>query len=453
MATSRKTTNLKKKNNVVLVVDGGGRGAALVDAYAKSKYVSKILAVPGNDLMQINTKKKVMTYPHLKTTSVKEIVEIAKKEKVDLVDIAQDNAVAAGTTNALQKAGIATIGPTKEAGQIEWDKVWARELLKKTRAPQPDYQWFDNFEKGIRYIKSQKDKSWFVKAAGLAEGKGALPAKNNKEAIEKIKEQKKFGKAGEHFLIEEWLVGEEFSAFILTDGKNFQFIGCAQDHKRVFDNDQGENTGGMGCSAPPLAINKKILDQTHKLLSDTLHALTKEERPYQGILYLGGIIVNKNGKQKVYVIEFNARWGDPEAEVLIPSIKNDLFELSMSVAQAKLNTIKVRTDTKARVAVAGCSRGYPGDYSRVKGKEIFGLDTVSKMDGTTVYSAGIRKEKKRYFANGGRLFYLVSEGKNVLEARKRAYGAMSQIYIEGNNLHYRTDIGWRDVERLAKNMI
>ncbi|MDO8551699.1 MAG: phosphoribosylamine--glycine ligase [bacterium] len=438
--------------NTILVIDGGGRGAVLVDKYAQSEHVGKILAVPGNDIMKINSKKPVKTYPDLKTTSVGEILEIALVEKVDLVDVAQDNAVEAGLVDILSKEGLAVIGPTKKAGRIEWDKAWSRKMLSKRGLPQPDYKVFDNFKAGEKYIRKQPNKAWFVKASGLAEGKGALPAKSNKEALERIKELARFGKAAENFLLEEWLVGEEFSSFALCDGKDYQLIGSAQDHKRVNDFDGGENTGGMGCSSPPLVLTKEIKKQVEKIMGQTLETLKSQGSPYKGILYLGGMIVWEKTGPKVYVIEFNARWGDPEAQVLVPGIKGDLFEISMAVSEGKLNQVKVRMDSKARVVVAGASRGYPGDYIGVKGKEIFGLDLVRKVEGVKLFGAGIKERERKYYATGGRLFYLVGEGKNVIEARCKAYEAMSLVSIEGNNLHYRTDIGWRDVQRLRGNL-
>jgi len=432
-----------KNGLVVMVVDGGGRGSALVDKYSQSKKVKKILAVPGNDLMGINTKKPVKTYPDLKTTSVSEILELCKKEKVDLVDVAQDNGVEAGLTNVLVSNGIKAIGPTREAGQIEWDKGWAREFMKKYNLPIPEFRVFSSIDEGIRFLKNSKERAWFVKASGLAEGKGALPAQNNKEAMQRIKELQKFGKASEIYLLEEWLLGEEFSAFAISDGESFKVVGFAQDYKRVNNFDDGENTGGMGCSSPPLVLSKsKIKDQISKIFNNTFEGLRKEGRLYQGILYMGGILVN----EQIKIIEFNARWGDPEAEVLIPGIKNDFVSVAEAIIFKKLKRLKIELDNKSRIAVAGCSKGYPADYSEVKGKRIFGLNKIPKD--LKLYSAGIKKDGKNYLAAGGRLFYVVAEGKDVIEAREKAYGAMSQIFIEGNNLHYRTDIGYRDVERL-----
>jgi phosphoribosylamine---glycine ligase len=439
---------MSKGKTIVAVIDGGGRGSALIDKYAGSPKVDELIAIPGNDLMGINTKKPVRIFPHLKTTSLDEILKLCRENNVSLVDIAQDNAIEAGVASLLRQSGLKVMGASKEAGQIEWDKAYSRELLKKTHALQPGYAVFESEKAGIAYINSQPDKPRFIKAYGLVEGKGALPALNNKFAIQKIKELKRFGSGGKKYLIEDWLMGEEFSAFALSDANNFQMLGFAQDHKRVFDQDTGENTGGMGCSTPPLVVTEEIEEKSKEIISEVLEELKKEGRPYQGIIYLGGIVVNDGGTQKVYVIEFNARWGDPEAECILPGIQNDWYEVGLAIAENKLNRITLKKDKKFRVVVAGTSKGYPGDYSNVKGKEIFGIDEVLKLPNIKFYSAGIKKEGLKYSADGGRLFYIVGEGKDVIEARDRAYAAIKLIRIEGDNLHYRTDIGYRDVNRL-----
>jgi len=453
--------------NTVLVVDGGGRGAVLVDKYAQSEHVEQILAVPGNDLMKINTDKPVQIFPHLKTTSVPEILEICERQQINLVDVAQDNAVEAGLVDALIQKGIPTIGPTRDAGQIEWDKAWTREFGKLYGIPQPFFKICLSQQEGIDFLNNQPDQPWFVKAAFLAEGKGALPARNNREAIERVKEMERFKDAGKVFLIEKWLrgeedePGEEFSTFIFSDGENYKIVGSAQDHKRLFEHDhvndrgeidEGPNTGGMGCSSPPLVLTPKIMqDITTRIFDKTITGLQEEERPYKGVLYLGGMLIKVKGKDlSPYVIEFNARWGDPEAQVILPGLVNDLFETSMMIAEGNIGNMHLQTDGKSRVVIAGASRGYPGDYSQVRGKQIYGLDEARKVNGVRFYSAGVKEENGGYYANGGRLFYIVGEGKTVIEAREKAYDAMSRVSIEGNNLHFRTDIGWRDVERLRK---
>lgn len=438
----------------VLVVDGGGRGAVLVEKYSQSQEVGRILAVPGNDLMSLNSEKPVKIYPQLKTTNLKEILKICQDEKVDLADVAQDNAVAAGLVDLLVKNNILAVGPTKAAGQIEWDKAWARQFGQRHGLPQPAFKVCSSPGEGLAYLKSQPDSAWFVKAAGLAEAKGALPAKNSDEARERIEEMARFGQAGKIFLLEEWLKsedgpGEEFSTFIFSDGKNYQVVGSAQDNKRVGNFDEGENTGGMGCSTPPLILTKEINKEIKaKILEPTIAGLRREGRPYKGVLFLGGMMIKKQGRLKPYVIEFNSRWGDPEAQVILPGLVNDLFAISMAIAKGDIGRMTIKTDQKARVAVAGAAKGYPADYSQVKGKEIYGLPEARKVSRVKIYGAGTKEINGKYSVHGGRLFYVVGEGKNVIEARGRAYEAMSLVHVDGNNLHYRTDIGWRDVQRL-----
>ena len=424
---------------IVLVVDGSGRGAALVHKYSQSPRVKTIVAVPGNDLMQINTQKIVKTFPLLKTTSVSEIIGICKKYEVDLIDVAQDNAVEAGLADMLIKHKFNVVGPTRLAGQIEWDKAWARDFMKKYKIPIPLYKVFNSQKKAIEFIEKQREKFWFIKAAGLAEGKGAIPANNKEEAISAIKQMEQFGKAGETFVIEEWLRGEEFSMFAISDGKTFQIVGMAQDHKRLYSGDSGPNTGGMGCSTPPFVVDKNIYKQAKLIIKQTIDGLAKEGRVYKGIIYLGAIVVGK----KVFVIEFNARWGSPEAEVIVPGIQNDLFTLGINVVNSQLNKVKIKTDGRARVTVTGSLR--PGIDA--KKRELFGIKEILKLPQITLYGTRVTQEKDRFFVSSGRLFHITAVGKNVIEARQRAYEAMSLLSIEGNNLHFRTDIGWRDMER------
>ncbi|MDD5416113.1 MAG: phosphoribosylamine--glycine ligase [Candidatus Daviesbacteria bacterium] len=435
------------KLKTIMIIDGGGRGATLVDKYGQSKRVGKILVVPGNDLMQINTKKPVVTYQYLKTTSIKEILEICKKEQVDLVDVAQDNAVEAGLADTLLAEGIKVVGPTKKAGQLEWDKAWARGFMKKYQIPSPDYHVFSSTKDGIKFVNSKSKASWFVKASGLAEGKGAIPAKNGRQAIDAIKQMARFGKSGETYLLEQWLIGEEFSAFALCDGKNFQVVGFAQDHKQVFDGDEGPNTGGMGCVSNPLIVDENIRKQVKEIFKKAVDGLKIDGRPYKGVLYLGGIVI----RGAVFVIEFNARWGDPEAEVILPSIKNDLYEVSQDIINGTIGKLNLKIDKKVRVVVAAVAKGYPVDYQSVKGKKVFGIDKAIKAE-AKIYGAGIKKVNGGYMVAGGRILFVMDEGKNVIEARERAYRALRKVNIEGNNLHYRTDIGWRDVARLRETL-
>ncbi|OGD89332.1 phosphoribosylamine--glycine ligase [Candidatus Curtissbacteria bacterium RIFCSPHIGHO2_01_FULL_40_12] len=440
----------------VLVIDGGGRGHVLVQKYLESPHIKKVFAIPGNDLMLENNGIRVKIFQSVKTTDIKKIKLICQKEKVDLVDVAQDDAVAAGLVDKLTKSGLKVLGPTQAAGQIEWDKAWARNFMKKFLIPIPQFIVCKSQAEGIKFIRrkaslieSQTNKSWFIKASGLAAGKGALFARDNQEASLNIKKMANFGKAGKTYLIEEFVEGEEFSSFAIVNGTDFKIIGHAQDHKTVYDGDLGPNTGGMGCSSPPMVITKSIEKQIESIFAKTTKGLVQIKRPYLGILYLGGII-DKGGN--VIVIEFNARWGDPEAQVIVPAIKNDFYELTTQVLNGKINEIKIKKDNFYRVAVTAASRGYPKDYSKVVGKKIIGLEKILKLKNVQIFGAGVKVKNRQYLAAGGRLFYMMAQGRNVAEARKMAYNALSRIRVEGDNLHYRTDIGWRDLKRYYSNV-
>ena len=431
----------------VLIIGGGGREHTLVKAYAKSKRVKKIFVVPGNGLMGVFEQKAVVTFPGIKPTDFEKIWEIVEKNKIDLVDVAQDDPLAAGGVDFFTAKGVAAFGPTKTAAQIEWDKEWAREFMNKYHLPIPRFASFSSGKEAERYLNKLQNGACFVKAAGLAAGKGAIRANNKNEALAATKQMGSFGSAGETFLIEELLEGEEFSAYAVCNGKHFQILKCAQDNKAIFNFDKGPNTGGMGAVTPILATTKtRTKNKIKGIFENAIAGLASEGRPYTGILYLGGIIT----KDGIKIIEFNARWGDPEAQVVLPGIKNDYVELVSACLEGRLNKLKIKEDVKTRVCVVGASRGYPGDYSQAKGKKIFGLKEAAHMPGVAVIGAGIERRGQDFLTNGGRLFNIVAEGKNIIEARNKAYSAMAKIFIEGNNLHYRTDIGWRDVERHLK---
>jgi phosphoribosylamine--glycine ligase len=368
---------------------------------------------------------------------------------VDLVDVAQDSAVKAGLVNTLNLFKIPAVGPTRAAGEIEWNKQHARIFGEYHGLPQPKYMPLATEAQAEKYLDTQENTRWFVKATGLADGKGAVPATSKREVLDAIKLLKKeYPNSAKTFLIEEWIEGEEFSAFAISDSRNFKILGYAQDHKREGDGDVGENTGGMGAVSHPLLITSEIENQTKEIFNRTITRLKDSGDPYRGVLYLGGMVKD----EKVKIIEFNARWGDPEAQVIVPGLKVDLFEMGMESARGTLRRIKISDDGKARVAVAGVARGYPRfqEYSQVQGKEIKGLDEAGKTEGVTIYGAGVKIENKKHYVKGGRLFYVVGEGQDVAQARNRAYDAMEKINIDGDNLHYRKDIGWRDVERLGK---
>ena len=460
----------RSTGNTVLIVGSGGAEAALVDKYAQSEYVGKIIVIPGNDLMKQFTEKPVQLYPQLKATDRKEIGEICEQEQVDLVDLRQERAVENGTADLLIEKGISVVGPTKKAGRIEWDKAFVRQLGFDIGLPQPDFviRTRGELDSALTLIDLEPNKQRFIKAAFLADGKGAKPAKDREEAKKAVLEITGT-EAGKTFLIEDWIKGddgkqgEEFSLFIASDGEHYRVLGNAQDYKRENNFDEGENTGSMGCNSPTSLMTPQLLkDSKKEIIEKVLFKLRERGTPYKGILYLGGMAIKKANRTyakypdefdlKPYVVEFNARWGDPEAQAILPGLKVDLFELGKAVSDGDISKIKIGHDNKIRVVVAGVAKGYPREkeYSMVKGKQIFGLDEIRKIDGIKLYGAAIKEIDGKYHAWGGRLFYIVAEDKDIVEARRKVAEAISLAFVEGNNLKTRSDIGWRDVKRLRK---
>lgn len=433
----------------ILIVGSGGREHALASAYGKSQKIKKIIVAPGNALIDYKT-KKIKIELSVTATDFDSILRLIKKYKIDLVDVAADDQLAEGFVDRLKKLGIRAFGPTKAAAEIEWNKDWSRHFMAKYKLPTPVYRSFSDAKSAIAYVNSLKEQILYVKASGLALGKGAIRAENKREAIKAIGSMSKFGKAGETFLIEECMAGEEFSLFAICDGENYQIVGTAQDHKTVYDHDLGSNTGGMGCVSNPKIVTPQVLKQVEKtILKPFITGMKKEGRAYVGILYLGAMVTHSagSGQAGIKIVEFNSRWGDPEAEVLLPSIKTDYLTIVENALNKKIKNISIKCDKLSRLSVVGCSLGYPVDYAKVKGKIVSGLDRAMKLPGVKIFGAGIVKKGKNFVVHGGRVFHVVGEGKTLVQARDKAYKAMAMINIEGNNLHYRTDIGWRDLER------
>lgn len=432
----------------MLVIGSGGREDAISDAYERSPQVGRIIVSPGNDFMTYGRKIEVITDPdsHLKRRG--SILDIADKYKPDIVDIAQDDALAVGSVDLLRQQGYNVFGPTRNAAMIESNKLWSRQFQARHGIPQPSWTYYTDPESAKiklqgMYLTDPRCVVW-IKASGLAAGKGAVKAENIGEAYAAVDRMKEFGEAGRIFLIEGHMPGEEFSGYVVSDGKAWYIFRSAQDNKRVFNNDEGENTGGMGAISPA-RVTSGIEDRIEEeFVTKAIPSMTEEDRPFQGILYIGGMKLDSEG---LGLVEYNARWGDPEAQVVIPGIKTDYVDIVQAVITGNLANLKIEEDNRCRVCVVGASKGYPGDYKTVKGKRINGLEEAMKLEGITVFGAGIKKKDGVFVADGGRLFNIVAEGDNIIQARERAYEAMKMVSIEGDNLHYRTDIGLREEER------
>ena len=437
----------------VMIVGSGAREHTISHTYEKSPQIDKIIVAPGNDFIGYGRQKEVIIDKNCSLKNPESILGLARKYKPDLVDVAQDDALEHGTVDLLQEHGFQTFGPTKSAARIEWDKRWSREFMQRHRIPQPAFRYFDDESPAKHYAEElyQEDpiSLLYVKATGLCAGKGALKSTSLEQAIKNIEQMKTFpNRAGEIFLLEEGLVGEEFSYYAISDGRTYHIFKSAQDNKTVLNFDEGDQTGGMGAISPAMMTEPLANQIEQDMILKAINGMASEGNHYRGVLYLGGIVVDG----KPMNIEYNARWGDPECQVVLPSVETDYVDVLTSCLNERLGEIEINQDNKTRVCVVGASRGYPNDYSQVIGRRIYGLEEAMKIEGVNIFGAGIDVQDGRFFANGGRLFSVVAEGKNILEARQRAYSAIDRINIERNNLHYRTDIGWRDVERFLREL-
>lgn len=428
-----------------MIIGSGAREHVISKAYEKSPLVEEILVTPGNDFMIYNRDKPVAIDKNCSLNDPDSLLYLAIKYSPDLIDVAQDDAIANGAVNLLQQNGFDVFGPTQAASRIEWDKAWSREFMRRHGIPSPAYEIFNNRWQASDYVeelyRTDKSKPLYIKASGLCGGKGALLATSFKSALRAIREMSDFGKAGETFLIEEGLIGEEFSYFAVTDGTTCRFFPSSRDYKRLFINDSGPQTGGMGAISPTL-ITKGLEEYIEQeLLQKTVDGLRQEGTPFGGILYLGGIITRD---QKIKVIEYNARWGDPECQAVLPGLKTDYGEVVLASLEGRLDEIDLSFNDKVRVCVVGAVKGYPDDYSDNIGKKIFGINNARRVKGAQIFGAGMDGSFDSLTVNGGRLFSVVGEGEDIVHARKRAYEAITKIDVEKGNLQYRMDIGQKD---------
>ncbi|MEK6964576.1 MAG: phosphoribosylamine--glycine ligase [Nanoarchaeota archaeon] len=436
-----------------MVVDTSARAHAVMASYLRSGNVRRGI-VPGNNFIPFRAPKEVILAPaNIKDPA--DVERVAQQYKPDIIDVCQDDALAAGVVDALQAAGFSVFGPSQAASRVEWDKEWSRDFMKRNGIPHPKFQVFgeDAVAKEIltSAYRDTPNARYFVKATGLCAGKGAIGVSTLEEALAAVKEMGSFGGAGHPFLVEEAMAGEEASFYIVSDGKTTKRLKSAQDHKTRDNFDAGPNTGGMGAVSPALVVQRNGLDSAihYSIMQRTVRGLASEGHPYVGVLYGGIMLTNDGTSMMPQVVEFNARWGAPEAEVVVPGIQTPMDEIAQACLIGNLDNLDIVEDSLTRVCVVGASRGYPDSrlVSQVKGKQIRGLEDAMRMPNVTVFGAGIHVQDGKFFANGSRLFSLVADGRDVREARERALEAMARIYIEGNNLQYRTDIGHHDLER------
>ncbi|MFH1148079.1 MAG: phosphoribosylamine--glycine ligase [Pseudomonadota bacterium] len=422
----------------ILVIGSGGREHALVWKISQSPWAKKIFCAPGNagiaqlaDCIDINAE------------DVKGLCSFAVKQKIDLAVVGPETPLALGISDLFSAKRIPIFGPSKKAAAIEGSKVFTKDLLAKYGIPTGEYSVFTSIEKARTYLK-ECSLPVVVKADGLAAGKGVVIARSYEEAAEAldlIMRRKAFGDAGKKAIIEEFLEGEEASFMAVTDGKNILPLATSQDHKAIFDGDKGPNTGGMGAYSPAPVVTPVLHERIMKeIIRPTVDALASEGRPYRGILY-AGLMINKG---QVKVLEFNCRFGDPEAQPILARMKSDLVELMQATVDDQLDTVSIEWDPRPAVCIVMASKGYPGNYE--KGKVIKGLEAAAKMEGINVFHAGTALKEDRAVTGGGRVLGVTAVGDNIKNAIDRAYAAAGAITWEDS--YYRKDIGHRALNRV-----
>ena len=416
----------------ILMIGSGGREHALIKKLLESPKCEKLYCAPGNG--GISRDAEVVDIGVMDKANM---VKFARENAIDLVFVAPDDPLADGMVDAFEAAGIRAFGPNANAAIIEASKVFSKNLMKKYGIPTAKYEVFSDPEKAIAYVEDENTTPVVVKADGLALGKGVIIAQTIDEAVAAIKsimEDKQFGDSGNNIVIEEFLTGPEVSVLAFTDSHCVKPMVSSKDHKRAYDNDEGLNTGGMGTVSPNPYYTEALADECMKtIFIPTVEAMKKEGRPFKGCLYFG-LMMTPGGPK---VIEYNARFGDPEAQVVLPRLKTDLVDICEAVIDERLSDLDVEWDDGAAACVVMASGGYPVSYK--KGIEMFGLDENGQVEGATVYHAGTKFENGRFFTNGGRVLGVTAKAPTLDEALEKAYAAVGKISFEG--AHYRRDIG------------
>ncbi|MEA3453360.1 MAG: phosphoribosylamine--glycine ligase [Candidatus Caldatribacteriota bacterium] len=420
----------------ILVIGSGGREHALVWKIAQSPKVSQIYCAPGNAGIS-----KLAQCINIDADNIEKLVDFAQEEKTDLTVVGPELALSKGIVNKFNRKGLRIFGPSKEATEIESSKVFSKYLMKKYNIPTANYEVFKNSEKAFNHIKQQAF-PLVIKADGLAAGKGVFIVKNMvqaRDALDTLMEEKKFGEAGRQVVIEEFLEGEEVSILAFCDGKTVVPMVSSQDHKKIFDNDQGPNTGGMGAYSPvPFytdEFEKRVLEE---VLKPTVKGLWSEGIKYKGVLY-AGLILTKEGPK---VLEFNARFGDPETQVILPRLKTDLIDILNAVIEETLHKINIEWEDNTTVCVVVVSGGYPEKYQ--KGKVIGGLGRLGKIKDIIAFHAGTKLQDDKVTTSGGRVLGITAWAENITEAKKKAYKGMEKIYFE--DMYYRKDIALKAIK-------
>ena len=415
----------------VLIVGSGGREHAIATSVAKSEKVSKIYCAPGNGGIS-----QIAECVAIGAMEFDKLVDFAKENAIDLVIVGMDDPLVGGLVDKMEEAGIRTFGPRKNAAILEGSKAFSKDLMKKYNIPTAAYENFDDPDAAIEYIK-KGNFPVVLKADGLALGKGVLICNTLEEALEGVKSimlDKQFGTAGSRMVVEEFMTGREVSVLSFVDGKTIKTMTSAQDHKRAKDGDQGLNTGGMGTFSPSPFYTEEVDEFCKKYIYQvTVDAMAAEGREFKGIIFFG-LMLTPNGPR---VLEYNARFGDPETQVVLPRMKTDIIEVMEACVDGRLDEVELEFEDNAAVCVVLASDGYPLAYE--KGFPIEGLDEFKKHDGYYCFHAGTKFDGDTIVTNGGRVLGVTAKGKDLREARANAYAATE--WVNFANKYKRNDIG------------
>ena len=416
----------------ILLIGGGGREHSIAEALSKSSKINELHCIPGNAGIE-----KIASCHNYDISNQQEILNFCENNNIDIVFIGPEIPLVEGLADYLNRNSFFTFGPNQKAAKLEGSKSFTKDMCKKYNIPTATYETFSNAKDALVYIDNHSI-PLVIKVDGLAAGKGVIIAETRDHAINSVNEifSGKFGNAGDEIVIEEFLDGEEASYFIISDGESFIPLTSAQDHKRIGDGDIGLNTGGMGAYSPAPIMNKDLEEKTiNKIIKPTIKAMNDYGSPYIGILYAGLMIKDNEPK----LIEYNVRFGDPECQVIIPRLENDLVELLVNVKEKNLDNYTLKWKENFAITVVLAAKGYPESYET--GDEIKGLDAIDNIDDVEIFHAGTKTKNNKIVTSGGRVLNINGYGKNLVDAKEKAYSLVKKINWSG--CYYRKDIGWR----------
>lgn len=416
----------------ILLIGGGGREHSIAEALSKSSKINELHCIPGNAGIE-----KIASCHNYDISNQKEILNFCENNNIDIVFIGPEIPLVEGLADYLNRNSFFTFGPNQKAAKLEGSKSFTKDICKKYNIPTATYETFSNAKDALVYIDNHSI-PLVIKVDGLAAGKGVIIAETRDHAINSVNEifSGKFGNAGDEIVIEEFLDGEEASYFIISDGESFIPLTSAQDHKRIGDGDIGLNTGGMGAYSPAPIMNKELEEKTiNKIIKPTIKAMNDYGSPYIGILYAGLMIKDNEPK----LIEYNVRFGDPECQVIIPRLENDLVDLLINVKEKSLDNYTLQWKENFAITIVLAAKGYPESYEI--GDEIKGLDIIDSIDDVEIFHAGTKNKDNKIITSGGRVLNINGYGKNLVDAKEKAYSLVKKINWSG--CYYRKDIGWR----------